>query len=510
MVRPIVPAAFPEDEHDAPLPTKATITLDFVPAKQLCTADKIAQTLVLAVLFALPAIMCVHGGVVADPDVWWHMRTGQWMLQHHTLPRVDSFSAANAGKPWVPYSWLFELLIFPLFQRFGLAGILGYSAGMVMAITVALWHLVKRLQSDFSIIVLLTFATCFSLGNLYTPRPWLFTILCFVLELDILAQARKTGRTRELLWLPVIFALWSNLHIQFIDGLIVLGVAAAEAIGSCWSIGDRTRLRVPGILAAMAGCVVATMANPFGWHIYRVAYDLGAQSGVLNKINELQSIRFRDLTDFLLLFLALAAAVAFGWQRRFRVFEVGLLVFAAVVSFRSKRDLWVMATVAAMILASNIVGRPESPIRLPRVAPGLAVIVASLAVLAGFRLMYPNSTLLETQVVDVLPKRAVQEIQAKGYVGPLYNNFDWGGYLIWALRMPVSIDGRAAFYGDEAFDRSNSTWNAQPDWRSDQALKSAGLVLGPVKAPLTQLLRTDPHFKLVYEDKLAAVFVARR
>jgi hypothetical protein len=76
--------------------------------------------------------------------------------------------------------------------------------------------------------------------------------------------------------------------------------------------------------------------------------------------------------------------------------------------------------------------------------------------------------------------------------------------------MPVSIDGRAAFYGDQRIDRSIATWNAQPDWASDEQLRSARLVIGPVTAPLTQVLRLDPRFQLVYEDKVAAVFIARR
>ena len=59
------------------------------------------------------------------------------------------------------------------------------------------------------------------MGRLYTPRPWLFTILLFILELDILMRARRTGRLRGLLWLPAIFALWANVHIQFIDGRMV-------------------------------------------------------------------------------------------------------------------------------------------------------------------------------------------------------------------------------------------------------------------------------------------------
>jgi hypothetical protein len=76
--------------------------------------------------------------------------------------------------------------------------------------------------------------------------------------------------------------------------------------------------------------------------------------------------------------------------------------------------------------------------------------------------------------------------------------------------MPVSIDGRAAFYGDQRLDRSMATWNAEPDWASDAQLTQAGLVIGPVKAPLNQVLRLDPRFQLVFEDKVAVVFVRRK
>jgi hypothetical protein len=488
-----------------------------LPAESLTTSgrtdkrsERFANGIVLAVLFAAPALMCVHAATANDPDIWWHLRTGECILQHHAVPRVDPFSWPNAGKPWPAYSWLFELLVIKAFLRFGLVGVVGYSAAMVLAITVAMRHLVQRLQSDFTIVVLLTFAACYSLGHMYTPRPWLFTILFFVVEIDILMYARRTGRLRELAWLPLIFALWSNVHIQFIDGLLVLGLALAEAVAARWGIGEKTRLRAPWLAAAFVGSVAATLANPFGWHIYRIAYDLAAQPGVLDKINELKAMPFRDSTDYCVLFLALASATALAWSRRFRFFEIGLLLFAVVVSFRSQRDVWVVATAAAAILASTVMGTQRTTVRLPRFAPALAVVVAVLAVLAGFRVLRVNNQLLDTQIAKTLPVDAANAIRANGYAGPLYNDFNWGGYLIWALRMPVSLDGRAAFYGDQSIDRSVATWSLQPDWATDPELKSAGLVIGPVTAPLTQMLRIDSRYKLVYEDKLAAVFVARK
>jgi len=473
-------------------------------------AEQVAQALVLAVLFAVPALMCVHAVCVIDPDIWWHLRTGQWILMHHAVPRVDLYSAELAGRPWLTYSWLFELVTVKLFHWLGLAGIVAYSSAMILAITVALFHMVRRLQGDFTLAVLLTFAACFSMGHLYTPRPWLFTILFFILEMDILIEARKTGRARELLWLPVIFALWANVHIEFVDGLFVLGLALAEAVVAHWWKDAETRLRPAWMGAALVASLLATLVNPFGWRIYQAAYDLATQGGALNKVTELQAIPFRGAVDFAVLLLALGSAAALAWRRRFVLFETALLAFAAVLAFRSQRDVWVMAVVGALILASTITGSEKAAMRLPKWATALAVLAAGLAVLAGSFVMGVNNARLETQLAKNLPVDAVEMVRSKGYAGPLFNNYNWGGYLIWALRMPVSIDGRQNLYGDQRIDRSVATWGAEPDWATDAQLMKAGIVIGPVKAPLNQVLRMDSRFQLVYEDKVAAVFVARR
>jgi len=137
-------------------------------------------------------------------------------------------------------------------------------------------------------------------------------------------------------------------------------------------------------------------------------------------------------------------------------------------------------------------------------------VCTGLAMWLGFWTMQVNNAQLSSKLAEGLPVRAVEVVKENGWSGPLYNDYNWGGYLIWALRMPVNIDGRQNVYGDERIDHSVSTWTGQPDWNSDSDLAKAGLVIGPVKMPLTQLLRMDPRFQLVYEDKLAAVFVARK
>lgn len=478
-------------------------------AKPSTRADQLAQTLLTALLYAAPALIAVHAANVSDPDIWWHLRTGEWIVQHHTIPHTDLYSSATTGQPWAAYSWLFELLTFQLFHRLGLTGIVAYTAGMLVAITAALHHLIKRLQADFSLGVLLTFAACFSMGRLYTPRSWLFTILFFILELNILMQARRTGRIRELFWLPVIFAIWANTHIQFIDGLVVLCLVFAE------SLLDRWRSKTPNLIlplaigAALGASLLATLANPYGWHLYKVAHDLASQPGVLNKVTELQAIPFRSLADYLVLAFALASAAVLARSRRFLPFETALLVFATFISFRSQRDVWVVVIAACAILASRIDISRQPQQRLPAFTAPIIVALALLGVLFGFRTLQVNNQRLAPLLANDLPVHAVEFVQSHHYSGPVYNDYAWGGYLIWSLRQPVSIDGRAALYGDQRMDRSASTWHGEPNWNSDPALQAAGVVIAPIKVPLTQLLRSDSHFQLAYEDKVAAVFIPR-
>ena len=95
------------------------------------------------------------------------------------------------------------------------------------------------------------------MAHLYTPCPWLFTILFFTLELDILMHVRRTGRARELMWLPVIFALRANIHIQFVDGLMVLGLALAQAVAARWRSAIETLMQPMRIVGALLACGLA-------------------------------------------------------------------------------------------------------------------------------------------------------------------------------------------------------------------------------------------------------------
>ena len=477
-------------------------------------ADQVARALLIGLLCSLSAFICLYGGArgVTDPDIGWHLRTGEWIVQHHAVPHADPFSRVTSGSPWQAYSWLFDLMLMKIYAWLNLRGLLIFTAAMSTLIAAAVYHMISRLQADFMLRVVLTVAVMFCLSRMSTPRPWLFTILFFAIEMDILMHARREGKSRELLWLLPLFAIWANLHIQFVDGLLVLGIAAVEPWIGRWWKSDTHALPAQNLWLVFAACAAAVCLNPYGPGIYKIAWQMGSQSGVLDTVSEMQALLFRTPGDFVLLFLALAAAGVLFRYLQLAPFETLMLALAAVLSFRSRRDLWVIAITAGAILAAGLPARAESEDRKkqPAWTTALAAATALAAFAASVLLPHVNNERLQKLLAENMPVQAVEVIKDRHYTGAVFNTYDWGGFLIWNLREPVSIDGRAALYGDQAIARSRDTWAGGAKWAADPDLRSAGVVIAPDGAALTQLLRTDAHFDLAYEDKVAAVFVARQ
>jgi hypothetical protein len=216
--------------------------------------------------------------------------------------------------------------------------------------------------------------------------------------------------------------------------------------------------------------------------------------------------------------LALAGAAAFALGRRVRMssFDVLLLAAAGVFAFRARRDLWFLVA-AALALLTPIYRLPPppaerwvwTPLRGLLLVAGLAVV---MAVTARQRDLSPAN--LERKVAGKFPVQAAAFVSEQHYPGPLFNDFNWGGYLIWALpHLPVAIDGRTNLYTDQYLEQVAATWAGAPGWQDNAELAAAGVIIAPVGEPLTALLRQDRHFQLVYEDededKVACVFTRR-
>ena len=474
----------------------------------------IRRVVILAILFGQIAFHFSRANSYLETDLWWHLATGRWIVQHQTVPSTDPFSEYGQGRPWVAYTWLFDVLVFKIYSGFGLLGIEYLKTVLGLALGLVLYWLLQTLVGSFGFGALLTALSLAACLPLATPRPWLFTIFFFTLELALLTHMRNSGRRWPVLLLPPLFALWASLHIQFVYGLLLIGFFILEGLQERWWRGGErysgTWKSARLYLLILIACSAAGCLNPYGLSIYSTVWEYANQGGIYLLIQDLSPPNFRSPTHWLFLGLILGAAFEIGRRRTRSVLPFLVLVFAAFSGLRMQRDVWVGAICGAAILAGWPSGRRAVDDDLDW-KPGLkALLLVAVACLIVVPVVWKqNEADLQQQVGEHFPVAAVRFLSDRAEKGPIFNDFGWGGYLTWALPgMPVSIDGRTNVHSLRRVARSYLTWTGNPDWAADPDLRKARLVLAPRGLALVSILRLDPRYRVVYEDKLAVVFQA--
>jgi hypothetical protein len=508
------PASFVEPSCPAATPGGAA------PADASLAPPSSAATrlLILIALYSVPAATIIRP--VNEFDTWYHLRTGEWIVAHGAVPETDPFTPYGESRPWVAYSWLFELMLYGLYRWLGLGGLLVYRVLLALALIAVLHRFVARREPRFVVAVGLVAAALLGIAPFLSERPWLFTIILCVLSLDAVLDLRQ-GQMRWTIWLlPLGYVLWASVHIQFIYGLFVLGLGCAaplfdrflrwdEGSEQAARFGTRAWWQLVGLTAL---CFGATFVNPYGIEVYRTILDLAGQSAPYQLFGELKAPDFRALSDWALLGLTLTAAFALGRRARLSSFEVLLLAATAYLSFRCRRDSWFVVLAALGVLTTGprrAATEAERLVLTWRQRGLVAAGVVLVLLVIGWR-RDCSERHLEAEVAQEFPAEAAAFIESNGLRGPLYNHHDWGSYLLWRLpQLPPAIDGRMNIHGDERITQFQRTFLGAPGWEDDPDLTAAGVAVVHAWAPLAALLRRDGRFQLVHEDPVAVVFVAR-
>lgn len=477
------------------------------------------RSLLLTAVLGVALSLSLQFSLVTDPDIWWHLRTGQWILTHGAIPQTDPFSSLGDNVSWVAYSWLFAVILYGFYQAWGLLGIVIYTLALTLLISLALLWLTHQRAQHVSTSIGLTAAGMLACVPLWMPRSWLFTILFFLLELILLDSARQTGKRSRLYWLPLLFAVWANLHIQFIYGLLplVLWLCEPWLEQCCQRPFAYQNLRprfARGSWGVVFACVGATLLTPYHWRLYQTLLEIVRQKGMYQYIEELQSLSFRDPSHWIVLALVLGAVFALGWQRGGKPLPVLLLLVGALLAFRAQREVWVVVIAAVWLLATARTATASqvqpTPLLLSVFQVPVILALSGLLLWAMIQRHQISATSLQQKLARSYPVAAAQFVAERNYPGPLYNHFNWGGFLMWNLpHLRVAMDGRANFYGDQRIQRSIATWNGTAKWAEDPQLANARLVIADVTMPLASLLACDSRFERVYRDEVAAVFIAR-
>lgn len=479
----------------------------------------VRRSLLMIGLYLLPASIALSlSGQMTDPDLWTHLRTGQWIVENRSFPDLELFSLNPITESWVAYSWLYDVLVFGLHTVLSLNGQVLFALFMALAITFALYSLLRKLSNHTLLSAGLAALGVAAMSGMLYGRSAMFSYVFIIIELHALYHAVLWQRHKFLFTLPVIFALWANLHIQFVYGLFIYACFVAQVGLDYFKCSDSEQKQIHKrllnrLVAVGGGCLAATLATPYPFGTYVTVLHYLQNSSVYSQvIQEFQAPDFRGIRSFAFLTLVLATTWVAGRKRVVKPFWLLLFGVAVIVGFRSARDIW-FAVVTGLPLIALAYASP--PTAKEQTRPSASLVM--LGLLGGVMFLWIGrhdirEITLATRLAEHYPVEAVEFIKARNYPGPLHNYYNWGGFLLWHLpRHRVSIDGRAHVYSGDYIKHRVELWMAvSDDWKTDSELTTAGIVIGPKKLPLSRLLSCNPHFELVYQDEIASVFIPQK
>jgi hypothetical protein len=482
------------------------------------------RTLVF-VLVVLAVLLMVASSPVVDSDTWWHLRAGTWMLEQRQLLRTDPFSTTRLGEPWIYPGWLAQISLAGAYQAAGLAGLHLWTAAILGLTFVLVWLTLEGPLLLRAFVLLLAAATS---SVFWSARPHVFSLA--LAAAMVLLLERFTLKPTRWIWLSVgLMALWPNLHGAFPTGLLLIGLyllaLVLDGLLEVWRGSARPAeawLRARRGVLTLAACAgLGTLAlglNPHGLALVGYAGRTVSIGVLRDFIQEWQSPDFHDPRSqlfVLMLMLLLAAFAATG--RRPATREVLLVTAFAAMAFFAWRNVALFAVIAAPVLsrhAASAMGRlPPLRRRSRDLAPHIArrvnvVLAAGFAVLTGIllvRFLAPGR--LEQAALRSMPAAAVRHIRQAALPGPLFNSYNWGAYLLWAIypEQRSFVDGRTDLFDDPILLEYLQVWRGEPGW--DEVLEKWGIrtVLVEPSAPLVLRLEAA-GWQEAYADELAVVF----
>jgi hypothetical protein len=454
---------------------------------------------------------------VTDPDVWWHLRTGQLIAQTHRVFHADPYSFTRFGQPWVDHEWLSQLFIFGLYRLAGWAGLIaGFGTVIAAAFMVVFWRCPGRPYVAGVITLLGAFASAPSWG----VRPQMFTLLLASLLLLILERSYQ--RPRVLWWTPLLMLLWVNLHAGYALGIALIALfLVGDALDAAFGFKDGPPLaaRFRSLALALLACTVVVPLNPYGAAMYSYPLQTLGSRAMQSYIGEWLSPDFHQhrYLPMLIMILATVALAALS-PRRLRPREVLLLSVTSFAGLRSVRHIPIYALIAIPILSAMVlaclrdrgVARRLEGKSLPMTPAKTflnAVLLAGFLVFTVARVRLVSNRQAETEAKE-FPAAAVSFLTAHQALAPILNHYNWGGYFIWRLYpgYRVYIDGRADLYGDAFMDDLATTYYLRGDlWRSSFEKWGIRTVVLPPDAPLVTALRALPDWKTIYADDQAVI-----
>ncbi len=392
-------------------------------------------------------------------DIWWHLATGKLILSKHIIPHKDYFSYTFEHKKWIDSLWLFQVIIYKIYQIGKYNGLIIFK---VIIIALSTFVLIKtfienRLPKDLALIIslLVLWASSFR----FNVRPHILSFLYISIFWMLLLRIKnKENILKENLILIIVYILWVNTHGSFIIGLGLSTFFLLEIslkyrnLTIQEAIKEKDLKRYLGITIILILC---TLINPYGIDLIKFVLFSHTGNDATKYIAEWLPLKPINLVTFKLnklLFLQLLITGIIG----------SLLTNKKYIIKQKEKLIWILWIAGLLYLS----------IKHSRFIGLLTFGSAPLFIIFSESLKINKSILLKYKVISIIlisifliqninspktraswgfgikwenyPKDIAEYIKKNNLPNNIFNQYGIGGFLIWKLypKYKVFIDGR--------------------------------------------------------------------
>jgi hypothetical protein len=384
---------------------------------------------------------------VEDTDFWWHLKTGQYIVQHHALPVPDPFAYTTAMNPVaypgeeqvrhfnLTHEWLAQVWLYVVYSLGGFPALVLFRAAMLAGLCGLAGLLAARRLGHFYAGVAATFATAWLATWFTSDRPVIISFFFVAVFMTLL-------ELRRFVWaIPALALIWANCHGGFFLGWVVLLIYCSETLlPTRWKFlparemapNERRRLWL-----VTASAIAASAINPNGLGVISTLFRYRQSPMTANLVEWHPPYLWGPPYSFDLLLYAAALVLLIAWRRAWRVDWLLFAAFAAA-SLLAFRNILLIGILAPVLIATYFPFR----FRIPRVAAWAVPPLLAAGLIAG---IVRGSFYQLHAALWKFPAGASEFLLANHIPGPIFNTYEHGGYLIWKLwpQYRVFIDGRA-------------------------------------------------------------------
>lgn len=491
------------------------------------------EKLTLGFLFLFSFVLGIKK--LIEPDMWWYLLTGEWIVKNGSVPTVDVFSYTFPRIEWINTKWLYEVIVYG-FNAIGGPGFIAIwqsllNVGLVLMLwciykQLAAWSKVKMSPAWFAF--LSVFILC-SIEYRLTSRPESISFLMVLLMLWVYLKARL--KPRFIFWLIPIQLLWTNLHEAFGIGYVLMTVfVVAELIEKQWVQKDKN---IKWLLISTLLAFLSVGINPRGTQMYLHPLEIYRQLGANKFTAELFSIERNyywemwQTYSFITVFIGLIVLAVFVLFRQGNVKQqiktygtqylaygtlLALFAYLGTTAHRNLPFFLLLATPVILVLVQRVVKKLSFEPQLNLVVL-LFIPAAYFAVVSDFYYEQTNARFSFGLDVDESyhPVGGALELENLDYSAPHFSDYLTSSYMMWHLRDGYKsfIDLRDLDVFPKAFFNDVIVSNHVPsyfDFFEEKYQVEYAYLQRHYYAQLAQYLYDREDWNLKYADEVCYVF----